>query len=175
MGATLNRVGIKSRSKSTGKVKVGSGLVINLLVAIIMMTVLVGAGGTAPVIKASPAPARYITQGDGSWFWQNPLPLGNNLNSVSCPGTTYCFAVGDGGTIINTSDGVTWSQQNLPPNLTKLSDLRSISCPSTQVCYAVGTGGTIVAAIDSPWTIQTSPTTQNLDGISCPSLLIALP
>ena len=41
-----------------------------------------------------------VNVGSSAWTWQNPLPQGNALNSVSCPTTTVCFAMGDLGTIL---------------------------------------------------------------------------
>lgn len=46
------------------------------------------------------------------WFWQNPLPQGNNLNSVKFMNTTTGWAVGGGGTIlITTNSGTSWISQ----------------------------------------------------------------
>lgn len=39
------------------------------------------------------------------WFWQNPLPCGNNLNDVCFIDPNTGIAVGDFGTILRTSDG----------------------------------------------------------------------
>ncbi len=47
------------------------------------------------------------------WTWQNPLPKGDNLNCIRFIDATTGYAVGDGGTIIKTTDGgSTWTVQN---------------------------------------------------------------
>ena len=46
------------------------------------------------------------------WFWQNPLPQGNNLTSVKFINTTTGWAVGIEGTILRTTNGGTnWTSQ----------------------------------------------------------------
>ena len=50
-----------------------------------------------------------------AWTWQNPQPQGNGLNSVSCPTVTVCFAVGNLGTILATTNGgSTWTGEASP-------------------------------------------------------------
>ena len=44
------------------------------------------------------------------WFWQNPLPQGNNLSSVNFISATMGCAAGEAGTILLTTDGgTTWT------------------------------------------------------------------
>ena len=46
------------------------------------------------------------------WFWQNPLPQGNSLNSVKFISSTTGWTVGKGGTLLKTTDsGTTWQLQ----------------------------------------------------------------
>ncbi len=46
------------------------------------------------------------------WFWQNPLPQGNILRSVKFISSSVGWAVGQAGTIINTTNGGTnWTLQ----------------------------------------------------------------
>jgi len=45
------------------------------------------------------------TMAQGGWFWQNPLPQGNTLNSVCFVSATTGWTVGGYGTILNTTDG----------------------------------------------------------------------
>ncbi len=60
------------------------------------------ARGGAPAGALSKAP-------DGSsssqWFWQNPLPQGNNLRGASFVDANIGTVVGDYGTIVRTTDG----------------------------------------------------------------------
>ena len=44
------------------------------------------------------------------WFWQNPLPQGNNLNDVMVLDKNLVFAVGDASTFIKSTDsGLNWT------------------------------------------------------------------
>ena len=46
------------------------------------------------------------------WFWQNPLPQGNDLNSVCFIDANVGFTVGNSGTILKTTNGgQSWSSQ----------------------------------------------------------------
>jgi photosystem II stability/assembly factor-like uncharacterized protein len=46
------------------------------------------------------------------WFWQNPKPQGNMLNSVYFVDQATGYAVGNAGTIIKTTDGgISWIRQ----------------------------------------------------------------
>ena len=45
-----------------------------------------------------------ISAQDG-WFWQNPLPQGNDLSSVHFVDEYVGWAIGKFGTIIRTTDG----------------------------------------------------------------------
>ena len=47
------------------------------------------------------------------WFWQNPLPQGNELFATAVVDANTAVAVGDVGTILRTTDGgATWSPQS---------------------------------------------------------------
>jgi photosystem II stability/assembly factor-like uncharacterized protein len=146
-----------------------------------------GSSGTAKCVEA------------GSVSWQNHYGggyTGNNgtvsttPNRVSCPNTLDCFAVGDGGAIIATTNGNTasynfvgnmedsgWAAQT--SNTT--ADLSGISCIDASNCVAVGTlttevnselyteNGEIVTTTDggSTWTSQAVAGTNNLYQVSC--------
>src|ERR1035437_5162704 len=69
------------------------------------------------------------------WSWQNPLPQGNNLSSVRFVNNNTAFAVGDGGTILKTTDkGVTWTRIYLGA----YQDLTGVFFVNPQVGYIVG-------------------------------------
>src|SRR5205814_1458906 len=54
-----------------------------------------------------------IGAADSGWFWQNPLPQGERLQAVSFTNVNTGNAVGEGGTILRTTDGgATWKQQS---------------------------------------------------------------
>ena len=143
-----------------------------------------GNSGTATCVEA------------GSVNWANHYTggyTGNNgtvsitPNRVSCPNTSDCFAVGDGGAIIATTNGNTasyngvhnmvdsgWAAQT--SNTT--ADLSGISCIDANHCVAVGTftssdyttqNGEIVTTTDggTTWTSQAVAGTNNLYQVSC--------
>src|ERR1043166_5195450 len=44
------------------------------------------------------------------WFWQNPLPQGNDLFNVAAIDGQHALAIGASGTILQTTDaGTTWN------------------------------------------------------------------
>ena len=69
------------------------------------------------------------------WFWQNPLPQGNDLNSVTFVNSNNGFAVGSG-TILKTSNaGLNWIiLQSFPVNF------NSVSFADLNTGYAGGLG-----------------------------------
>ena len=108
------------------------------------------------------------TDGGGTWI-SRTLPAGvEGLVSVSCASTSSCFAVGDAGYIIDsTNGGVTWTIA-----VKEKAVLGAISCASPAVCVAVGgisTWGTKDAG--SKWMRRKLPNPYNrrlnLDGVSC--------
>src|SRR5438874_9458090 len=79
--------------------------------------------------------------GHKPWVWQNPLPVGNHLGSVSFGTTSNGWAVGDGGAIISTRDGgATWKAAANSDS----RSLRDVSAISSGRVWAVGDGGAIV-------------------------------
>jgi len=47
------------------------------------------------------------TNAQEGWFWQNPLPQGNNLNSIHFIDSNIGWAVGHTGTVLKTTNGGT--------------------------------------------------------------------
>jgi phosphatidylinositol-3-phosphatase len=129
----------------------------------------------APAKPATPAAAPLKSGGskgprpaDGSARWQNPVSTSNDLASISCPSTSTCFAVGDAGTIVaTTNSGATWAPQ---PTGTA-ADLTGIACPSSSACVAVGNGGTILRTGDggATWSKPSSGTVRQLNAVTCPT------
>jgi photosystem II stability/assembly factor-like uncharacterized protein len=90
------------------------------------------------------------------------------LAGISCTNPSTCYAVGDGGTILATTNGgATWTQEASGTG----AYLKGISCTNWATCFAVGDGGTILATSNAgaTWTPQTSNTTAPLLAISCAS------
>ncbi|MDQ1448378.1 MAG: hypothetical protein QOC79_1349, partial [Actinomycetota bacterium] len=100
----------------------------------------------------------------GGWsVMPSPNPSSTNasqLNGVSCPTTTRCFAVGNfsdasgaNETLVEHLNGSTWFIV-ASPNLPVADDLlNSVSCLSTTRCYAVGThfGGSAGTTLTMRW------------------------
>ncbi len=52
---------------------------------------------------------------DAQWLWQNPSPQGNNLNNLIFVDANTGYAVGEGCSILKTTDGgMNWSDLSLP-------------------------------------------------------------
>ncbi|NIW70633.1 hypothetical protein GWN15_17380, partial [candidate division KSB1 bacterium] len=80
-----------------------------------------------------------ISVAQTGWFWQNPLPQGNDLRDVSFIDANTGIAVGIYGTIIRTTDGgVTWSIQNSGTT----QPLYAVSLINADTGTAVGDSGT---------------------------------
>ena len=77
----------------------------------------------------------------GQWFWQNPLPQGNDLTAVYIIDANTRTAVGLNGTIIRTTDGgANWTMQTSgTPN-----DFYGICFSNANTGTIVGAGGTIL-------------------------------
>jgi photosystem II stability/assembly factor-like uncharacterized protein len=99
------------------------------------------------------------------WFWQNPLPQGNALSGVSFTDARTGTAVGDGGTIVRTTNGgASWTLQSsgFPYQLS------GVSFTDANTGTAVGVAGTILRTTDggASWTLQSSGTSSWLRGVS---------
>ncbi len=108
----------------------------------------------------------HVSQGN-QWVKQTSNTT-QQLNGVDCPTTSTCYAVGDGGTILATTNGGnTWSSK--PSGTTQ--KLYNVSCSSASNCVTVGDGGTILTTSNggTSWTARASGTGETLRGISCPS------
>jgi photosystem II stability/assembly factor-like uncharacterized protein len=55
-----------------------------------------------------------------------------------------CYAVGDSGTILKTTDGATWASQK-----SGIYFVYGVACPSASTCYAVGDPGMSSPPADS--------------------------
>jgi glucose/arabinose dehydrogenase len=98
------------------------------------------------------------------WFWQNPLPQGENLNGISCVSATFCKAVGTGGMIL-TWEGTAWNKDNSSTT----SQLTDIHCLSAEQCKAVGAGGVILTWDGRTWNADISGIMTTLNGVYCAS------
>jgi photosystem II stability/assembly factor-like uncharacterized protein len=105
-----------------------------------------------------------ISNCHAQWEWQNPLPQGNNLNSVSFSNETTGFVVGDIGTVLKSTDaGASWSKIdiNIQYNLNKIFFLNE------NYGWIVGDAGTYIATTNGgiDWEQININTTKNLNDI----------
>jgi hypothetical protein len=100
--------------------------------------------------------------GQSNWEWRNPLPQGNDLNSVSF-GNSRLVAVGDLGAIVSSSDGLTWEIRTSGT----MKPLFSITF-GNGLFVAVGDSGTILTSSDSggTWKIKTSGAKEQLSSVT---------
>ena len=95
-----------------------------------------------------------------TWQWRNPLPVGNTLSCVTFGNGTF-VALGAGGTVLESPDGINWTNANTGP-----VTFSNITCVSGTF-VAVGANGKIATSPDGlAWTSQTSGVTTTLTGAS---------
>lgn len=102
------------------------------------------------------------------WFWQNPLPQGNSLNSVYFTAPNTGYSVSDAGTIIKTTDGGTnWTFQSSGTT----NYLSSVFFIDANKGYVVGNYGTILKTINGGgnWTSLSSGTSEFLSSVHFPN------
>ena len=81
-----------------------------------------------------------------NWFWQNPLPQGNTLNSVDFGDENTGWAVGENGTIIKSTDsGENWNLQYSGTT----ERLHSVHAFNENTIYAVSENGAVLKSINS--------------------------
>lgn len=96
------------------------------------------------------------------WYWQNPIPQGNNLYDVFFVGTNNGWAVGGNGSIIHTDDGgLSWSQQHS----TTQNDLYATFFINDNAGWAVGIYGTLLHWNGDKWESQNSQTSAHLNDV----------
>ncbi len=107
-------------------------------------------------------------------------PPSGELQAVSCPSVTSCFAVGHSfngstySTLVERWNGTAWSIVASPNRVgASQSSLAGVSCTTTTSCFAVGTSGssTLVERWNgTAWSIVASPngaSQSSLAGVSC--------
>jgi photosystem II stability/assembly factor-like uncharacterized protein len=102
------------------------------------------------------------------------MPWGKELTAVSTGGLSTVIAVGESGYIARSLDrGITWRlQAGIADSMNGVSivtdkRLTAVTFAAPNIAVAVGEGGVIVRSPDggSRWTVQKSPTTNNLNGV----------
>jgi photosystem II stability/assembly factor-like uncharacterized protein len=117
--------------------------------------------------------------------------IGDDLHDMACPGPTRCYAVGDEGQIIATTDGTKWTSERSGPlpktpgetDGSAVGTLRATACMDSGACVAVGDEGSVVSkgGPGDGWVPRSSGLhvplqTPNLFGVSCtgPGLCVAV-
>ncbi len=105
----------------------------------------------------------------GDLWLTRPTTTTRTLGGVACPTVSVCYAVGDHGVILGSTDGgATWSGQASGVTTT----LNAVACPLAGTCYAVGDGGVIRMTSNggASWSLSSSGgITTNLESVSCPT------
>ena len=107
---------------------------------------------------------QHLSYAQSNWFWQNPLPQGNNLNSVFFTDANKGTAVGLSGTILRTTNGgASWAIQSSGTTMPLYGSWFTDANTGT----LVGSSDTILRTTDggASWAIQSSGTTNNLYGV----------
>lgn len=82
---------------------------------------------------------------DAGWCWQRPLPQGNTILDITFVDDTHGWAVGEGGTVLATTDaGVTWRAQLSGTDLS----LTKVFFTNTQVGWIASTNGQLLKTLD---------------------------
>lgn len=121
----------------------------------------------APVTLCAQAPAASV------WS-QAASPTTVDLNAVVAaipPGSPY-VAVGNGGTVISSDDGIHWATDNSGTEANLLAVAFGESGELAATFIAVGAGGTILSSRDGvQWTLQRSGTSSDLRAVAYSGLL----
>ena len=81
------------------------------------------------------------------WFWQNPLPQGNELNDIYTFDGHSAVFVGDAGTVLKTTNGgLDWAVQHPIEGTTER--LKSVFFIDSNTGWAVGSAGIILKSSD---------------------------
>ena len=96
-----------------------------------------------------------------TWYWRNPTPFADTMQSI-CFGAGRFVAVGNGGLIHTSKDGLTWDNGQKPV----MSSLNKVNFVNGHF-VAVGDNGTILVSPDGlSWTNQVSGTTNILYAVT---------
>ncbi len=106
------------------------------------------------------------------FYWQNPLPQGNNLNDIEALADDAAIAVGDNGVILKTVDASGgWAA--LASGVE--ADLYGVSSADSGTIWVTGGGGTILKTTDggATWVQQASPTGTDINDVCAVSSNVA--
>ncbi len=119
--------------------------------------------GTNASASAGPLSFDISTSPDplASWHWRSPLSQGDGLNAVVYGNGTFA-AMSEGGAILTSPDGVTWTSRN--PGIEV--NLRGVTYGNGSF-VVVGDGGAILTSPDGiTWTSRNPGIGVNLHGVT---------
>ena len=131
----------------------------------VLMNAVVYAGGQYVSVGSAPlgGSSHIFTSPDGMVWTQRVSSISQRLNGVAYGQGLY-VAVGDAGTILSSSDGITWRKRDYPPG--GLSRLWDVTFAAGRF-VAVGDGGHVVTSTDGiTWQKVDSGTTYQLGAVS---------
>jgi len=105
----------------------------------------------------------YLSTGptwDRAWYWQNPVPQGNDLRAQSWVSSATGWAVGTSGVVLKSVDGgAAWQPQYADTQL----ELTGVSFVSSSTGWVAGLSGVVRKTIDggATWITQNSGTSAN--------------
>ncbi len=103
-----------------------------------VLAALAAVAGCATSAPAAPAPAASHAEGSGTT---------STLYDVGCLTASHCFAVGDAGTLLATTNGGrSWSREASPAGA---APLYRIACAAPASCYVIARPGTILVTHDA--------------------------
>ncbi|MGD0196747.1 MAG: hypothetical protein ABSC56_02395 [Solirubrobacteraceae bacterium] len=125
-------------------------------------------GSTLCVIVGNNGQVAVNASAGSSSSWTTSAPDANNLTSVSCPSTGFCFAVDSaGGAIFSTNSGASWSAAGAPGHT-----LNEVSCVSSQFCVATDAANQILTSTApesaGSWSVAAGGL-NSFTGVSCAS------
>jgi hypothetical protein len=127
------------------------------MLAVLALAAVAGCASSAP---AGPAAAASHAEGSGTT---------STLYDVGCLTASRCFAVGDAGTLLATTDGGrTWSREASPTG----APLYRIACAPPASCYVIARPGTILVTHDAGahWAARALPV--NVPGLALQGCVI---
>ncbi|MFC2103671.1 WD40/YVTN/BNR-like repeat-containing protein, partial [Bacteroidota bacterium] len=99
------------------------------------------------------------------WFWQNPLPQGNEILSINFVSDEGWAVGGEGTALLTTDGGVTWALKDLGTT----ENLRCVYMHSDTQIWIVGENGLILYIYNDGGTLdisqQVSNTTERLNSV----------
>jgi photosystem II stability/assembly factor-like uncharacterized protein len=105
---------------------------------------------------------------NGGQFWGPSLAVNQiTFNTINCPTTSVCFAIGLGVIYATKDAGVTWAAQIVGSSQRYVD----ISCPNATTCIVVTQLGSFIKTTDGiNWSAPAGlGTASGLNGISCPN------